>query len=235
MRGFYPPVHDRGLDSFEWAALYFQTYLQRDVRSLAQVGDLEAFRLFVLLCAGRVGQLLNLSGLGNDCGISHQTARRWLAMLEASFVVFRLQPHHENFNKRLTKSPKLYFFDTGLLCYLLQIRSAEELARHAMRGAVFENFVIAELAKTCHHGGAEPQLAFWRDHRGNEVDLVIRTGAGAVPVELKSGTTVATSFFKGLNYWAKIVPAPQPGILVYGGETSYRRQGVDVRSWQAWP
>ena len=234
VRGFYPPVHDRGLDSFEWASLYFQTYLQRDVRLLAQVGDLEAFRLFVLLCAGRVGQLLNLSGLGNDCGVSHQTARRWLAMLEASFVVFRLQPHHENFNKRLTKSPKLYFFDTGLLCCLLQIRSAEELARHAMRGAVFENFVIAELAKTCHHGGAEPQLAFWRDHRGTEVDLVIRTGAGAVPVEIKSGATVATSFFKGLNFWAKIAPAPQPGILVYGGETSYRRQGVDVRSWQDW-
>lgn len=231
VRGLYPPVHDRGLAPYEWASLYFQTYLQRDVRSLAQVGDLEAFRLFVLLCAGRAGQLLNLSGLGNDCGISHQTARRWLAMLEASFVVFRLRPHHENFNKRITKSPKLYFFDTGLLCCLLQIRSAEELARHAMRGAVFENFAVAELAKHCYHGGAEPRLAFWRDHRGNEVDLVV----GGVPVEMKSGATVAAGFFRGLDYWAKVAPTPQPGILVYGGEESYRRRRVDVRCWRDWP
>ena len=234
-RGFYPPVHDRRLAPFEWASRYFQTYLQRDVRSLAQVGDLEAFRLFVLLCAGRAGQLLNLAGLGNDCGISHQTARRWLSMLEASFITFRLTPHHENFNKRLVKRPKLYFFDTGLLCYLLQIRSAEELARHAMRGAVFENFVIAELVKSCHHGGDEPRLAFWRDHRGNEVDLVVRTAAGAVPVEIKSGATVASSFFGGLRHWAKIAPSRHPGILVHGGGESYRREGWDVRSWRVWP
>ena len=234
-RGFYPPVHDRRLAPFEWASRYFQTYLQRDVRSLAQVGDLEAFRLFVLLCAGRAGQLLNLASLGNDCGISHQTARRWLSMLEASFITFRLMPHHENFNKRLVKRPKLYFFDTGLLCYLLQIRSAEELARHAMRGAVFENFVIAELVKSCHHGGDEPRLAFWRDHRGNEVDLVVRTAAVAVAVEIKSGATVASSFFGGLRHWAKIAPGQHPGILVHGGEESYRREGWDVRSWRVWP
>ena len=199
------------------------------------MGDLEAFRLFVQLCAGRAGQLLNLSSLGNDCGISHQTARRWLAMLETSFVAFRLQPHHQNFNKRVSKSPKLYFFDTGLLCYLLQIQGAEELARHAMRGAVFENLAIAELVKSCYHGGAEPQLAFWRDHRGNEVDLVVQAGARPVPVEIKSGATIATSFFKGLNYWAKVAPDAHAGILVHGGEESYRRQGVDVRSWRLWP
>lgn len=230
--GFYPPVHDRGLQAFEWSSVYFQTYLQRDVRSLTQVGDLEAFRRFVLLCAGRVGQLLNLSSLGNDCGVSHETVRRWLSVLEASFVVFRLSPHHERFNKRLTKSPKLYFFDTGLLCYLLQIGSADELAGHAMRGAVFENLVIADLMKRGFHTGTEPRLAFWRDHRGNEIDLVVSTPAGPVPVELKSGATVASSFFKGLRYWRHIAPNPRRGVLVHGGDESYVREDAAVVSWR---
>ena len=232
--GFYPPVHDRGLWAFEWAGVYFQTYLQRDVRSLTQVGDLEAFRRFVLLCAGRVGQLLNLSSLGNDCGVSHETVRRWLSVLEASFVVFRLPPHHQRFNKRITKSPKLYFVDTGLLCYLLQIRSAEELASHAMRGAVFENLVIADLMKRCYHAGSEPRLAFWRDHRGNELDLVVDAPGGPVPVEIKSGATVTSSFFKGLHYWRKIAPDPQRGLLVYGGDESHRREDTEVVSWRHW-
>ena len=230
--GFYPPVHDRGLQAFEWSSVYFQTYLQRDVRSLTQVGDLEAFRRFVLLCAGRVGQLLNLSSLGNDCGVSHETVRRWLSVLEASFVVFRLSPHHERFNKRLTKSPKLYFIDTGLLCYLLQIGSADELAGHAMRGAVFENLVIADLMKRGFHTGTEPRLAFWRDHRGNEIDLVVSTPAGPVPVELKSGATVASSFFKGLRYWRHIAPNPRRGVLVHGGDESYLREDAAVVSWR---
>ena len=233
--GGYPPIHDRRLDPSEWLSRYFQTYLQQDVRTLTQVGDLEAFRRFVSLCAGRVGQLLNLSSLGNDCGISHETARRWLSVLEASFVTFRLQPHHENFNKRLTKSPKLYFLDTGLLCYLLQIPDANQLAVHAMRGAVFENLIIAELLKSYYHGGLEPRLAFWRDHRGNEVDLVINTPRGAVPVEIKSGATIASDFFKGLNYWDRITSGSTNGLLVYGGDRSFRRNDLLVRSWRHWP
>ena len=233
--GGYPPIHDRRLDPSEWLSRYFQTYLQRDVRTLTQVGDLEAFRRFVSLCAGRVGQLLNLSSLGNDCGISHETARRWLSVLEASFVTFRLQPHHENFNKRLTKSPKLYFLDTGLLCYLLQIPDANQLAVHAMRGAIFENLIIAELLKSYYHGGLEPRLAFWRDHRGNEVDLVINTPRGAVPVEIKSGATIASDFFKGLNYWSRITSGSTHGLLVYGGDRSFRRNDLLVRSWRHWP
>ncbi len=233
--GGYPPIHDRRLVPSEWLSLYFQTYLQRDVRTLTQVGDLEAFRRFVLLCAGRAGQLLNLSALGADCGVSHETARRWLSVLEASFVVFRLQPHHQNFRKRLTKSPKLYFVDTGLLCYLLNVRSADELAVHAMRGAVFENLIVSELRKSCYHAGHEPRLSFWRDHRGNEVDLVVETPRGAVPVEIKSGATVATDFFKGLRHWEKIGGDAGRGVLVYGGDDSHPRSGVAVRSWRRWP
>ena len=233
--GGYPPIHDRRLDPSEWLSRYFQTYLQRDVRTLAQIGDLEAFRRFVALCAGRAGQLLNLSSLGNDCGISHETARRWLSVLEASFVAFRLQPHHENFNKRLTKSPKLYFLDTGLLCYLLQIRDAGQLATHAMRGVVFENLIIAELLKSLYHGGLEPRLAFWRDHRGNELDLVVNRPRGAVPVEIKSGATIAADFFKGLDYWGRMAPHSPCRILIFGGDRSFRRNGVSVRSWRQWP
>ena len=233
--GGYPPVHDRGLDPSEWHSLYFQTYLQRDVRELTQVGDLEAFRRFVLLCAGRAGQLLNLSALGADCGVSHETARRWLSVLEASFIVFRLPPHHENFKKRLTKSPKLYFVDTGLLCYLLRVGSADELAVHAARGAVFENLIVSELRKSGYHAGREPRLAFWRDHTGNEVDLVVDSARGAVPVEIKSGATVASDFFKGLRHWERLAGNSGRGILVYGGDDSHRRSGVAVRSWRQWP
>ncbi len=234
VNGFYPPVHDRGLQVFEWSSLYFQTYLQRDVRSLTQVGDLEAFRRFVLLCAGRVGQLLNLSSLGNDCGVSHETARRWLSVLEASFVVFRLSPHHQRFNRRLTRNPKLYFVDTGFLCYLLGIRNAEELATHALRGAVFENLIIADLHKRSLHAGVEPGLAFWRDHRGNEIDLVVQAAAGPIPVEIKSGATVASDFFKGLRYWRTIAPNPLRGALVYGGDESHVRDDTTVLSWRHW-
>ncbi|WP_428102465.1 ATP-binding protein [Candidatus Rariloculus sp.] len=233
--GGYPPIHDRRLDPSEWLSLYFQTYLERDVRALSQVGDLEAFRRFVVLCAGRAGQLLNLSALGADCGVSHETARRWLSVLEASFIVFRLPPHHENFNKRLTKSPKLYFLDTGLLCYLLRVHTAGELATHAMRGAVFENFVITELRKSYHHAGREPRLSFWRDHRGNEVDLVVDLPRGAVPVEIKSGATIASDFFKGLGHWEKLAESFGGGILVYGGDDSHVRSVAAVRSWRHWP
>ena len=232
--GFYPRIHDRQLPPGEWLAQYFQTYLQRDVRTLAQVGDLEAFRRFVLLCAGRAGQLLNLSALGNDAGISHETARRWLSMLETSFIVFRLQPHHQNFRKRLIKSPKLYFIDTGLLCYLLRIERAEQLRSHAMRGAVFENLVIGELFKGCFHGGREPALAYWRDSKGNEIDLIVTSGSRITPVEIKSGSTIASDFFRGLEYWNKL-SGGDSGVLVYGGDSNAKRRGFTIRSWRQWP
>ncbi len=232
--GFYPRIHDHQLPPREWLAQYFQTYLQRDVRSLAQVGDLEAFRRFVLLCAGRAGQLLNLSALGNDAGISHETARRWLSMLETSFIVYRLQPHHQNFRKRLIKSPKLYFVDTGLLCYLLRIEDAEHLHSHAMRGAVFENMVIGEFLKSGLHAGREPELSFWRDSKGHEIDLIVTSGAATTPIEIKSGSTIASDFFKGLEYWRGL-SGNDDGLLVHGGDSNAKRRGFTVRSWRQWP
>ena len=234
LRGFYPRIHDRGLDPGEWLAQYFQTYLERDVRDLTQVGDLEAFGRFVRLCAGRAGGLLNLSSLGNDCGVSHDTARRWLSLLETSFVTFRLQPYHRSFNRRLTRRAELYFVDTGLLCWLLRIRNADQLASHAARGAVFENLVIAEALKVGCNAGETPDLYHWRDRRGNEIDLIVDTPAGPHAVEIKSGETVAGDFFQGLTRWRALAERPTAATLIYGGVESYVRNGIDVRAWRDW-
>jgi predicted AAA+ superfamily ATPase len=233
-RGFYPRIHDNGLDPATWYSGYYQTYVERDVREVVNVGDLEAFSRFVRLCAGRNGQLLNLTSLANDCGITHTTAGRWLSILEASFLVRLLRPYHANFGKRMIKSPKLYFLDTGLLCYLLRIQSPADLHQHASRGPVFESFVVAELLKNFLHQGREPDLYFWRDSSGHEIDAVIDRGRDRVAVEIKSGQTVAHDFFAGLDFWRKLVGDPAtPAALIYGGERSYRRSGVAVYSWSS--
>ena len=233
--GFYPRIHDKRLDPQDWLRNYYQTYVERDVRTIAGVGDLDAFARFVGLCAGRCGQLLNLSSLGADCGVSHATAARWLSVLEASFIVYLLRPHYANFNKRLIKSPKLHFLDTGLLCYLLRIRSAEELVNHSSRGAVFETFVVGELLKAYSNRGIEPRVYFWRDSTGHEVDLIIDRGRDLVPIEVKSGETIAGDFFKGLEYWRSLPGQEEaPAALVYGGDTSAKRRGVAVYSWRHW-
>lgn len=233
-RGFFPRVHADELPPQEWLGNYYQTYLERDVRELSQVGNLETSGRFIRLCAGRCGQLLNLSSLGSDCGVSHDTVRRWLSVLEASFVVVLLRPHHRNFNKRLVKSPKIYFVDTGLLCFLLRIRDPEELRTHSMRGPVFENFVIVELLKNYRNRGEQPALSFWRNHRGEEIDLLLDHGDRLTPVEIKSGQTVSRSFFKTIDYWRRISGETSAAGLVYGGDDSYRRQGTVVYSWRQW-
>jgi predicted AAA+ superfamily ATPase len=231
-RGFYPRIHDKNLDPATWYSGYYQTYVERDVREIVNVGDLEAFGRFVRLCAGRNGQLLSLSSLANDCGITHTTAGRWISILEASFLVHLLRPYHANFGKRLIKSPKLYFLDTGLLCYLLRIQSPEDLRLHASRGPIFESFVISELIKSFLHQGKEPDLYFWRDSTGHEIDAVVDQGSERVAVEIKSGETVAADFFAGIDFWRKLVGNPEaPAALVSGGDRSYRRRGVQVYSW----
>lgn len=234
-KGFYPRIHDKGLDPQDWLRNYYQTYVERDVRSVLNVGDLETFGRFIRLCAGRAGQLLNLASLGADCGISHATARRWLSVLETSFIVYLLRPHHANFSKRLVKSPKLHFVDTGLLCYLLRIRSSSELVTHASRGAVFESFILSELLKSYHNVGREPDVYFWRDSQGHEVDLLLDHGAELVPVEVKSGQTIADDFFKGLEFWRSLTGQDDAATaLVYGGDSSRTQRGTTVYSWRDW-
>jgi len=230
--GFYPPIHDRHLPPQGWLSSYYQTYLERDVRSILNVGDIETFGRFVRLCAGRTGQLLNLSGLASDCGITHTTARRWISVLEASFIVMLLRPHHKNFGKRLIKGPKLYFLDTGLLCYLLQVRNPQELFQRAERGAVFESFVVSELYKNFLHRGEEPRLYFWRDASGHEVDLLIDTGTRLIPIEIKSAKTIASDFFDDLRYYRDLSGnEATTAVLVYGGSDAFRRSGVAVYPW----
>jgi predicted AAA+ superfamily ATPase len=230
--GSYPRIHDKKLEPQTWLRSYYQAYLERDVRQLLNVGDLDAFRRFVGLCAGRVGQLLNLSSLANDCGITHTTARRWLSVLEASFVVLLLRPYHRSFGKRLIKSPKLYFVDTGLLCYLLRIRDPRELQTHASRGAIFESWVVSELTKRALHAGREPDLWFWRDARGHEVDIVVDVGSDQVLVEVKSGQTLASDYFRNIRYLRKTAGEQTlPAALVYGGDRNERRQDTQVTAW----
>jgi len=233
--GGYPRIFDKHLDPQDWLRNYYQAYVEKDVRDILNVGDLETFGRFLRLCAGRSGQLLSLSALAGDAGISHTTARRWLSVLEASFLVFLLRPHHRNFNKRLVKSPKLYFLDSGLLCYLLRIRSPDDLRIHAARGAVFESWVVSEIVKNYVHRGLEPDVYFWRDSGAHEIDLLIERGEGLLPVEAKSGETFASDFLDGILYWRGLSgKKDQPAALVYGGEASYLREGVVVMSWKTW-
>jgi len=233
--GGYPRIFDKHLDPQDWLRNYYQAYVEKDVRDILNVGDLETFGRFVRLCAGRSSQLLNLSSLAGDAGISHTTARRWLSVLEASFLIFLLRPHYRNFNKRLVKSPKLYFLDSGLLCYLLRIRNPDDLRIHAARGAVFESWVVSEIVKNFIHRGLEPDVYFWRDSSAHEIDLVIERGDGLVPVEAKSGETFASDFLDGIRHWRRLTAKKdQPAAMVYGGETSYLREGVVVMSWKTW-
>jgi uncharacterized protein len=233
-RGFYPRLHGEKLEPGEWLPSYVRTYLERDVRSLTQVGDLEAFGRFLRLCAGRNAQLLNLSSLAVDAGVTHTTVKRWLSILEASFLVLLLRPHSANYGKRLIKSPKLHFLDTGLLCALLRIRSPAELEQHSARGAIFETYVVSEMLKGALNRGEEPDLHFWRDSTGHEVDLIVDAGARLVPVEVKAGMTLTGESFRGLEHYLALRGEERgAAALVYAGDQSYVRRGIAVYPWWA--
>lgn len=231
-KGMYPRVHDKKLSPAEWYPSYFQTYVERDVRDVLNIGDLSAFERFVRLCANRSGEILNLSGLAVDCGITHPTARKWLSVLEASGLVFLLKPHHVNFNKRLIKSPKLYFFDTGLLCYLLRIKSSVELFEHGQYGHMVETFIVSELVKSSLHQTGELPFYFWRDRTGHEVDMVVENGRRLLPMEIKSSRTFSPQSLEGLEFWTRLKGnAQKTGILIYAGNDSFEFHGFHVRPW----
>ena len=202
------------------------------MRELENIGDLGAFSLFLRMCAARSGQLLNLSSLASDCGIAQPTAKRWLSLLQASFVATTLRPHFRNFNKRLVKTPKLYFLDTGLLCYLLRIRTAEDLMVHPFRGAVFESFVVSEMVKNFVHRGLEPDVYFWRNNTGHEIDVLLEFGSNLVPLEAKSGVSLPADFGKGLDYWLHLAGQTGPAAVVYGGDESFLRKNLTCLSWR---
>ena len=226
--GFYPRILDQGLDPWQALGDYFETYVERDVRRLGEIRNLSGFRLFVRLCAGRVGQLVNLSSLGSDAGVSHTTAREWLTVLETSYIVFRLPPFHANIRKRLVKSPKLYFYDVGLASYLIGIENAKQVVTHPLRGALFENLVVAEALKRRFNRGRQSNLSFFRDSRGLECDLLYQTGLGIGAIEIKSGSTVASDYFHSLNRVAELIPGVSTKAVVYGGAERQSRSDCEV-------
>lgn len=235
LSGLYPPVHARNVPPATWMADYVSTYVERDVRQLIQVRDLSSFQRFVAMCAARTGQLLNLSALASDCGITHVTAKAWISVLEASYLVMLLPPWHSNVGKRLVKTPKLYMLDTGLAAWLAGLRRPEELALGAMRGPLFETLVVCECRKYLRHRGLSATLHFWRDTHGHEVDLLIDLGDGrTAALECKSGQTVAEDWFEPLRQWSKAWPSAQP-LVVYGGEAPQHRTGLSVVGWKQLP
>lgn len=230
-QGGYPPLYARRVSPVNWYANYVMTYVERDVRQLINVKDLSVFRRFFKLCAARTGQLLNLSSLANDCGITHNTAKAWLSVLEASYLVFLMHPHYKNFGKRLVKTPKLYFYDTGLAAWLLGIEDAKHMAIHSMRGELFESFVVSEMLKARFNRGLPSNLFFWRDNTGNEVDVLIEKGEYLTAVEIKSGRTVTEDYFTSLVKWRRISGSSGKQYVVYGGGEHYTRSQVTVLPW----
>jgi predicted AAA+ superfamily ATPase len=233
LKGFYPRIHDQKLDPSQALADYFSTYVERDLRQLAAVHDLQRFERFVRLCAGRSGQLLNLVSLGNDAGVSQPTARAWIDLLQTSFIVYLLPPWHTNTGKRLVKSPKLYFYDVGLACWLLGLRTANQVSRDPLWGSLFENFIVMEAMKDRLNAGESGEMYFYRDSEGNEVDLLLPTGGQLHAIEIKAGATVNPDYFKGLKtFAAHHRPALSGAGVIYGGTQSQNRIDWPVHSWQ---
>lgn len=232
-RGQYPRIYDRDIAPTDFYPSYIQTYVERDVRLIKNIGDINAFIQFARLCAGRIGQLLNLTSLASDAGISPNTARSWLSILESSYILFRLQPYHQNFNKRLVKMPKLYFYDTGVACSLLGIREENQVSLHYMKGALFENLVITEFLKRNFNRGENRQPYFWQDNHGREIDCLLVDGEKIIPVEIKSGKTISTSYFDNFKYWKSVAPATEhPELVVYGGDQSMQISTGSLVSWR---
>jgi predicted AAA+ superfamily ATPase len=232
-QGGYPPLYDRDVPPHLWFPNYVATYVERDVRQLLAIRDIDLFQRFVKLCAARTGQLLNLSSLAVDCGISHTAAREWLAVLEASYLVMRLPPYFRNFGKRLVKTPKLYFLDVGLAAWLMGIRDAPTLNTHAQRGALFETWVVGEMLKERFNAGQPADLYFWRDNVGHEMDIVFETQGRLQPIEIKSGATFVADWLTAVRKWtAFAAESALPPAIIYGGDASYEREGVKVTAWR---
>jgi uncharacterized protein len=232
LTGFYPRIHDQKLNPSQALADYFASYVQRDLRQLAAIHDLQQFERFVKLCAGRVGQLLNLSSLGNDAGVSHTTAKKWIDLLQSSHIVHLLPPWFINNGKRLVKSPKLYFCDVGLACWLLGLRHPEQVSRDPLWGGLFENFIIMEALKDRLNAGETPEMYFYKDLAGHEVDLLLPVGRRLEAIEIKAGATVNSDYFKSLSLFAKLHPQHLAGArVIFGGTESQAREHWPVYSW----
>lgn len=232
--GLYPKLYKEKINPGDWYLDYIKTYIERDVRDILKIHNLGTFQRFLKMCASRAGQILNLSSLSNDCGISHSTAESWFNILEATYITTRIQPHYQNFSKRLIKSPKLYFYDTGLLSFLLGIKSPEELKTHSLRGAIMENWVATEIIKSQTNNHKPNNIFFWRDNKGVEIDFIIEYGEKLFPIEIKSGKTINSEYFKNIKYWTGIAGNKAgAGNIVYAGDENQTRADLKIYSWKS--
>lgn len=233
LTGGYPRLYSSHLQPDEWIPFYITTYLERDVRQIINVTNLGLFQNFVKLCAGRIGQVINETSLANDTGVSTNTIRAWLSVLEASYLIFFLRPYYKNVGKQVIKSPKLYFYDSGIACSLLGIKTTEQLSTHYLRGGLFEGFIISELMKNDYNHVQTPQMYFWRDKTGHEIDVLLESGTTLIPIEIKAAETVSPHFFSGLTYWQKLINgSDEHNVLIYGGSEKQSRTHGTVLSWR---
>jgi predicted AAA+ superfamily ATPase len=232
IKGFYPRIYDLDLDPNRWLQDYLRTYVERDVRQLLNIGNLGVFRQFLEICAGRIGQLVNFTEIGNQIGISYQTVNKWLSILETSFICYSLRPYHKNFNKRIVKSPKLYFYDTGLACALFNLKSVNELNSHFAKGALFENFVLNEIMKNQLNRDLIPKNYFWNASGSHEIDLVMEASGKLIAAEIKAGRTINSNFFNSLIYFQNASGlSPEDSYLIYGGDEVQKRSISQVLNW----
>ena len=231
-RGFYPRIYAEKLDPTEMYSFYASTYLERDVRQIINVQDLTSFEVFLKLCAGRNAQVINYSAIGNDCGIDNKTVKKWLSILEASYIIKLVSPYYKNLNRRLVKSPKLYFYDTGLVCYLLGIHNPQQLENHPLAGAIFESYVFSELWKAYYNNIKSDNLFYFRDTRGREVDGILDKVVSISQFEIKKSSTINNSFFKTLEYLKTLTLPIDKSFLIYGGDESLLREGTWIISWR---
>jgi len=229
LKGFYPRIHDQGLNPTQALGDYYETYIERDLRQLMSIRDLSIFQRFVRLCAGRIGQIVNMQSLANDTGVSHTTVRQWISLLEASYIIFLLQPWYRNISRRLIKAPKIYFYDVGLASYLLGMETETHVSRDPLRGNLFENLALIEAIKYRLNRGKKNAVTFYRDSRGNEVDMILESGQETFPLEVKAGATIAADFFKGLKYFSRVAGEPPHGSgLIYGGKEIQQRDNIRI-------
>ncbi len=232
LKGFYPRIYDLDLDPMPWLLDYIQTYVERDIRQIINVSDLMTFRQFLEICAGRIGQLVNFSEIGSLVGVSYKTIAKWISVLETSFIIHLLRPYHKNYNKRIVKTPKLYFYDTGLACALMNIRNTEDLNRHFAKGALFENFIINEILKNHLNNKLHPKHYFWLATGAHEIDLLLDQGSRLISLEIKSGRTINSNFFKSLKYFQSLSGVTtENSILIYGGDETQQRSIAKVIGW----
>ncbi len=233
-KGFYPKLYKEKIDAEQYYLNYIQTYIERDVRTIKNISNLSKFKKFLTLLSARVGQILNISSLINDCDIDYKTANSWLSILEASYVIFLLQPHHKNYSKRVIKAPKIYFYDTGIICSLLNISSVKQLETHYLKGEIFESMIIMDTLKQQYNQAKKESVFFWRDKTGHEIDLITEQSGEVYPTEIKSGQTIRDDFFKNLDYYNKLAKIPtENSRIIYGGEQKQKRHMRTVVGWRS--